>query len=87
MDRTLFFIGLVVIFGMCLVPPWHVEGENLHADATASTHQFKTAGNGGASYSDRDIQARVRPVKGTEEVSGSIVPVAGDWNQFPINNE
>lgn len=53
--------------------------------ATASTHQYKSAGNGGASYSDGDIKARVRPIKGIEIVSGSKRVVEGFFKEFRIN--
>lgn len=52
--------------------------------STAATYQAKSAGSGGASYSDGDIVARVRPVKGLDRVSGRNVPVAGDWLQFDV---
>jgi hypothetical protein len=35
MNRTTLIIGLIIIAGMCLVPPWTVEGENPYADTTA----------------------------------------------------
>jgi hypothetical protein len=52
--------------------------------STASTYQFKSAGNGGANYSDADIRARVRPVKGQEIVTGRVEPIEGAWNEFPV---
>jgi len=66
-------------------PEWSLIAEvRAKTFSTATTHQYKSAGNGGASYSDGDIQARVRPVKGTESVSSGERPVEGAWNQFRI---
>jgi len=35
MNRTALVIGLLIIAGMCLVPPWTIKAENPYADTTA----------------------------------------------------
>ena len=35
MNRGLLITGLIIIAGMCLMPPWQVEAENPYAGATA----------------------------------------------------
>lgn len=67
-------------------PTWSFIGEvSSKTFSTALTHQFLGPGNGDASYSDGDIEARVRPVKGVELVSGSKRVVEGTWNHFLIS--